>query len=126
MFVKIITALSIFLVAWTSIEAQNSLPWDLLYPIKININESVQTALTFWIQNQAELQLDYIDKRLQEKQELKNQWKLTFTIESDIDKKIWFHTEEFNQKIYSLEKNISPELVQNLEKKFLNFQKNKN
>jgi len=58
---------------WLSVMAsENSLPGDLLYPIKIN-SEKVKIALTFDKTKEAELHMESAKKRVQEIQELKKQ-----------------------------------------------------
>lgn len=58
---------------WLSVMAsENSLPGDLLYPVKIN-SEKVEIALTFDKAKEAELHMEAAKKRVEEIQELKKQ-----------------------------------------------------
>lgn len=99
MFIKIITILSLWLVSWTSLIAEKSIPWEILYPIKININEPIQSALTIWSQNKTELQLSYISRRLHEKDKLESNWKLSVDLHSEIESQIWTHKENIEKEI---------------------------
>jgi hypothetical protein len=47
MFISIITGISVLFSGGASFAAETSLPGELLYPIKIYVNESVQSAFTF-------------------------------------------------------------------------------
>jgi len=118
MFVTIITGLSIIFAWGASIVAESSLPGEALYPIKVNINESFQSAFAVSAENEATLQLWFIEERINEKQELEAQWKLTVEIASKIDAKLWAHRERFEEEKESMKNNNKLESANNLEVKF--------
>jgi len=98
MFITIITSLSLLLAWGASFAAESSNPWDILYPIKVNVNESVQSALAFWSESEAELQLSFIEERIEEKNELESEGKLTVELASKIETNIQSHVDKFNQE----------------------------
>ena len=98
MFVSIITAISIVFIWGASLIAESSNPWDTLYPVKISVNESVQSALTFWSESEAELQLSFIEERIKEKNQLESEGELTIDLESEIEKSIQSHVNIFNSE----------------------------
>lgn len=114
----IITFLTISLAWGTSFAANSSLPWDLLYNVKVNINENVKSAFTFWAENEAELQLEFINNRIEEKNQLKAEWKLDTDLESKIAIGILNYKKDFekeNEKLKEKNKNyISIELENKL------------
>jgi len=63
--------------AGTCFAAESALPGDALYPIKINVNENVQTALAISPQQKAAVNATLAEARLQEAATLAAQQKLT-------------------------------------------------
>ena len=51
--------------------AQSSLPGDLLYGVKIHMNENLKTAFSFNAQSDAHANLDILETRIKEKQDLR-------------------------------------------------------
>jgi len=66
----IIIALVIILAGGASIGAQNSLPGDALYPVKVNINEKVQTIFAARAETSGNIHLNHALKRLEEAERL--------------------------------------------------------
>lgn len=60
----------------TSFAAQGAVPGDLLYPVKVHVNENVRSALTVGADAEAQLQADILSERLQEAQTLAARGKL--------------------------------------------------
>lgn len=60
----------------TSFVARNSLPGDTLYPIKINLNEKVETFTALTPESKAVVEASHIDERLSEIKQLSSQNKL--------------------------------------------------
>lgn len=61
----------------TGIVAEKSLPGDVLYPVKININENFESAVAFTAKSDAEVSVKHAAKRLAEAQKLKEKGKLS-------------------------------------------------
>lgn len=118
MIATIITTILIALSGWASFAAEASLPWDLLYPIKVHINEVVQSAFTLWAENEASLQLHLIEERVKEKVELEAKWKLTADVDSEIKARIEKHSEKFEKEKKSVEDDWDDEIVSKLELRF--------
>ena len=114
MFISLITFLSLVLAGGTSFAAESSLPGDVLYPIKIYVNENVESAVTIGAQNEANLQLALIKKRLEEKAQLEAQARLTVEVQAQIEENIRDHRKIFEQERTTLESqsqiNISNDL----------------
>ena len=60
----------------TSFAAQNAVPGDVLYPVKIGVNENVKTAVTFGADAEATLQAQLLKERLEEAETLAKEGKL--------------------------------------------------
>lgn len=54
----------------TSFAAESSLPGDILYPVKTNINEKVVKTLAFSNAQKAKVSVDLVDKRLEELEQM--------------------------------------------------------
>ncbi|MDE1925134.1 MAG: hypothetical protein KGH79_03060 [Patescibacteria group bacterium] len=82
------TALALALVAalgsGTAYAAQGALPGDALYPVKIHLNETVQTALATTPQAKAELNASLAETRLEEAETLAAQGKLDATTSAEL------------------------------------------
>jgi hypothetical protein len=69
----------------TSFAAQNSIPGDLLYPIKTNVNENVRAALAIGADSEARLQADILKERLEEAQTLAARGELKGDLAADVN-----------------------------------------
>jgi hypothetical protein len=68
----------------SSLAAQNALPGDLLYPVKVHVNENVRGAFALDANTKATLQLALLEERLQEAKELSASGKLHGEVEADV------------------------------------------
>jgi len=69
----------------TSRVAQYSLPGDLLYPVKINLNEKLESFMSFDIEAKALIELKHLDTRLMEAETLDTANKLDGTRKKDVE-----------------------------------------
>lgn len=95
MLVSLITSISILFAGWVSFAAESSLPGEILYPVKIHINEQIQSGLALNNQTDAKLQISFIEERLQEKEKLEKEWKLTPQLELKVNKLIEWHIKNY-------------------------------
>ena len=68
----------------TALVAQNSVPGDMLYPVKINISESLRGSLTFGTDDEAELQADILAERVTEAEALEADGRLSGAVENEV------------------------------------------
>lgn len=80
----LIILLAVMIGGGTTLAAQNSIPGDFLYPVKISVNENVRAALAVSNDSEAKLQTDLLEERLQEAQKLQANGQLTTDTESTI------------------------------------------
>lgn len=78
----------------TSLAAQGALPGDLLYPIKIDINEEVVSALALSDEAEASLQAKLAKERLEEAETLAANGKLTAELATDLSIHLKSHQEK--------------------------------
>lgn len=67
-----------------SYAAQNSLPGDVLYPVKVDVNEPIAGVFQFGTQAQAQWNAELAQTRLQEAEQLASQNKLTPQIQTQV------------------------------------------
>ncbi len=87
MFNVIVVWITLILTAWVSVGAHYSIPWEPLYWVKIYFNESLISSLALTHESEAKLQLELIENRIQELNELKYE---------NISDEIWIHMIENN------------------------------
>ncbi len=97
-------ALMIVLVAGagTSYAAQGALPGEILYPIKINVNEALQASLATTPQEKVALDASLANTRLDEAEELATQGKLTPENNVIVQQGLASVTEDFNTNLTSI------------------------
>ncbi len=71
----------------TSIAARFSLPGDILYPIKISLNEKVESFAAFGVTQKAQVEADHVDTRLVEAEKLETNNKLSESRKTEIEVK---------------------------------------
>jgi hypothetical protein len=78
----------------TSYAAQNAVPGDVLYPVKVGVNENVRTALAFSSRDKAAVETELITERLEEAQRLAAEGKLDAKAEAEIQARVAAHYQE--------------------------------
>lgn len=86
----------------TSAFAEYALPGDLLYPVKLHVNEKIAAALTFSDTDSANLETVLAAKRLEEADTLALQGKLTPTAKSEVEDSFKDHASKAQAKIAEL------------------------
>ena len=67
-----------------SVAAQKALPQDILYPIKININEKVRSALAFSSEAKAKIEVELAEKRIEEAEQLATEGRLNSAAQAQV------------------------------------------
>jgi len=86
----------------TSYAAEGALPGDVLYPVKIHVNESVQGALAVSNEAKAQWNVTRASRRLAEAETLAQEGKLTPAAQSDIESQFDQTTSDFNANVRAL------------------------
>ncbi len=69
----------------TSLAARYSIPGDTLYPIKINVNEKVETFAAFTSEAKADVEAKHVDERLVEAEVLTEKDKFSSTLKTQVE-----------------------------------------
>jgi hypothetical protein len=85
-----------------SYAAEFSVPGDMLYPVKIHVNESVQAHLAFSSEAQAEVNAKQASKRIREAKQLALAGRLTPDIRTKLTKEFEAHVEVSEQNIQKI------------------------
>ena len=103
MFATIAIALVLLLGGGTTLAAEGSIPGDLLYPVKVNVNEQVRAALATSAEAEAEWDARRTERRLEEAAVLAADGRLSATIETRISERFEKHTQRAQVRIEELE-----------------------
>ncbi|MBI4085452.1 MAG: hypothetical protein HY432_03045 [Candidatus Liptonbacteria bacterium] len=98
-----IIAIAAVLGGGTSFAAENSLPGDALYPIKVNLNENVVAALQFSSENRAAWETALAGRRLEEAAQLAAEGRMNAEIRAQIENSFDTHAGNARKKIADIE-----------------------
>lgn len=97
-----IIALIAILGGGTSFAAEKSLPGDLLYPIKVNVNEEVRGAFAFSPNAKAELETELIRRRLEEAAKLTTAGRINESVQAELEVRFKDHAGRAAEAIKAL------------------------
>ncbi len=101
-FVPAALALVLIVGVGTSYAAENALPGDVLYPVKIHINENVQGSLAVSQASKAQWNTQLMTRRLEEAETLTAQDRLTAVARTDIQTQLLNTAKNFDQNVAAL------------------------
>ncbi|MCK9351356.1 MAG: DUF5667 domain-containing protein [Candidatus Paceibacterota bacterium] len=91
--------IALLLSGGTSFAAENALPGDVLYPVKININEKVQEMAAISSESEAEVQAKLAVRRLEEAEKLVDENRLSTSIAVELEKGFESHAKQSRTEI---------------------------
>ncbi len=103
--------------AGITLASQNSLPGEMLYPIKLR-SEDVRSVLALSTQSKAELEVNFAENRLEEAEELSNETKLDTEIRSNLENNFELHAnrvEEHAKALALVDAKAAADISANLE-----------
>jgi hypothetical protein len=83
-YMPLVILLAIMIGGGTTLAAQSSVPGDILYSVKIGVNENIREALTISADSEAKLQANLLEERLEEAQKLQAKGQFTAETESTV------------------------------------------
>lgn len=86
-----------------SVAAENTLPGDLLYPVKVGVNEGVRELFAVSAKAEVELQAKLAERRLKEAAQLAAENRLDAETRIDIESRFKDHSEKANKNLAKLE-----------------------
>lgn len=94
--------------------SQKSLPGNVLYPLKVNFLEPINSSLNFSPETKAKYENSLVKERLLETETLARQGKLDSAKEKQINELLSTHTVAFNKAINELKKTDQKEQITNI------------
>lgn len=86
-----------------SAAAEASVPGDLLYTIKVSVNEEVRAALAFSADAKAQWEARRAERRLEEAEELASEGKLDVEARAELEEKFVAHAEKVKERVAEFE-----------------------
>lgn len=103
MYAKIATLLILLSGSGTAFAAENTIPGDTLYGVKVNINETVRGALALSPEAKSNWEAQIAERRLDEASKLAAQGKLTAELETKLESKFAEQTQKIKDRITKLQ-----------------------
>lgn len=108
----IILVLAILVGGGTSLAAEQALPGDPLYPIKISVNENMRSWLAFSDEARASLEAKLAEKRLEEAEKLAARNELDEAVRIKIEQNFQAHADRVEQRIAQFESRNHPKAAE--------------
>ena len=102
----------------TGAAAEHALPGDLLYPVKIGVNEEVRSVLAFSEDAKAEWELLRSERRLEEAEQLAASNRFTSETRAKVEANFDRHAEKVNERIEKFENEGKTDAAANLSSNF--------
>ena len=100
----------------TAYAAERALPGDLLYPVKIHLNESAREALALSALAEAELQASLAERRAEEAEELAVRGELSPAARADLEARLDNRVDKLARRLEDLDDDVTrAQIVVNLE-----------
>ncbi len=93
----------LFLGLGTSVAAETALPGDVLYPVKVNVNEEVQGWLAVSDLSEVKLQAKLVERRLDEAEKLAIEGNLNADVQAQLESNFKAYSDRVSEKIAALQ-----------------------
>lgn len=113
-----IIALVVLVGGGTSFAAEGTLPGDLLYPVKVTVNEEVRAALSLSAESKADWEAERAVRRLEEATQLAVSGNVNADVQADLESRFEAHVEKAEAHIQTVEDDGDLETASDLAAKF--------
>ena len=103
MSILLVLALLLGVGGGTSFAAEQALPGDILYPVKVDFNEKVTAAFSVNAEARAQLEAKFAERRLEEASKLASEDRLNANAQTELSVRFEAHSKETKTKINNLE-----------------------
>lgn len=114
----IIIALIALLGGGASVAAEHALPGDVLYPVKVHVNEQVRSVLAFTVEDRAAWEAERAERRLEEAGELSVREKIAVDVRAQIEANFKAFADRVQERIKALEASGDVEAAANVASRF--------
>ena len=111
-------AIVVLLSGAVSFAAEGTLPGDMLYPVKVNVNESVRAALTFSPEAETAWEIERAERRLEETVVLSERGPVDADVEAKLEDRFNKHAERVREQIKDMETSGKVGTAANLASRF--------
>lgn len=111
----LIIALTIAIGGGFSAAAENSLPGDILFPVKIKVNEEVRSAVAITPKAKAKWEIKIVERRLEEAEKLAAKGELKADVSAKIEVNFKAHADKVQKRIAEFKAEDKAELSSNFE-----------
>lgn len=101
-----------------SLAAESALPGDLLYPVKVGINEEVRAAVSFSAESRANWDARRFERRLEEAEKLAHKKEFNSEVRVKMEENFEVHAERVEKRIADFESNGKTESAADLSSNF--------
>jgi hypothetical protein len=98
----VIALTAVLALSGMSAVAQNSLPGQMLYPVKVHVNENLECAFALSDSARADWDMNLISERISEAQQLSSQGQLSASAQTDITNNVDTHVYDVGTMITKL------------------------
>ncbi|HET8574804.1 MAG TPA: DUF5667 domain-containing protein [Candidatus Paceibacterota bacterium] len=98
--------------------ATDALPGDALYPVKINLNEKVQSLVTISPEAQAKLQTEFAETRLREAETLALQGKLSAQTQENLEERFEEHAKASEKSLSEIQGQDKEAIIAEIQSEF--------
>lgn len=114
------TLLGVFVVSASGLSyaAESTVPGDLLYPVKIHVNEQVHGFFQFDSKSKAQFEINQIQRRLEEVEALSNEGKLDVKTKGEFKQELDINTKIMEQHVEELKALGESEAAAEIESSF--------
>lgn len=102
----------------TALAASNALPGDVLFPIKVNVNEKVEEILAQTPEAKAAVAAVQADRRLEEAEELVRRGRLTDEVTKEVEERFAKKSEIVKERVKALRESKKDDHADEVEKRF--------
>jgi len=117
MFAKIIIMITLFAGGGTAVAAEKALPGDVLYPVKLRVNEQVRSAISINSESKVQWDIRRAERRLEELVQLKIKGILNSDVQATVEEKFEINAKRAEERISNIEKK-DPEKANRLRAEF--------
>lgn len=104
--------------AGVGLGAENTVPGDALYPVKVGVNENVRGALIFTAEGKTEWAERRAERRLEEAEELASQGELSADVAADLEARFNAHAAQVDERLAEFKAKENFQAAADLSSKF--------
>lgn len=98
--------------------AEDAVPGDVLYPVKVHVNENIGNAFAFSEERKAKWEVRLAERRLEEAEKLAAKGEFDPEVRQRLEKRFIYHADRVHERIERLGERFGPEMKARLSSRF--------